>query len=229
MRYGKITQGKFISRPNRFIAIVEVGGREEVVHVKNTGRCRELLVTGATVYLEDSENPNRKTRYDLVSVEKGNLLINMDSQAPNKIFYEWAEASGFFGNITLLKPEHTYKNSRFDCYIEADEGRKIFVEVKGVTLEDEGVVKFPDAPTERGVKHLRELTAAVAEGYEAYVFFIIQMSPVRRFLPNEERHPQFAAALREAAERGVNVFALDCDVTPGQVSAKDFVQVCLKE
>lgn len=227
MKYGKIIEGKFISRPNRFIAIVEIEGREEVVHVKNTGRCRELLVPGATVYLEDSENEKRKTRYDLVSVRKGNLLINMDSQAPNKIFYEWAAKSGFFGNITLLKPEHTYKNSRFDCYIEAEDGRKILVEVKGVTLEEDGIVRFPDAPTERGVKHLRELSEAVAEGYEAYVFFIIQMSPVRHFEPNEERHPQFADALRDAAECGVKVRALDCSVKVGEVVAGDFVEVRL--
>lgn len=226
MKYGKIIKGKFISRPNRFIAIVEIDGREEVVHVKNTGRCRELLVPGATVYLEDTENPARKTRYDLVAVEKGDLLINMDSQAPNKIFYEWAKASGFFGSITLLKPEHTYKSSRFDCYIEAD-GRRIFIEVKGVTLEEDGIVRFPDAPTERGVKHLRELSRAVAEGYEAYAFFIIQMSPVRHFEPNRQRHPQFADALRDAAESGVKICALDCDVKVGEVVAKDFVEVRL--
>ncbi len=227
MKYGKITKGKFISRPNRFIAIVEIDGREEVVHVKNTGRCRELLVPGAIVYLEDSESPSRKTRYDLIAVQKGDLLINMDSQAPNKIFYEWAAKSGFFGNITLLKPEHTYKNSRFDCYIEAEGGRKILVEAKGVTLEEGGIVRFPDAPTERGVKHLRELSEAVAEGYEAYIFFIIQMSPVHHFEPNEERHPEFADALRDAAEHGVKICALDCSVKVGEVTAKGFVEARL--
>ena len=227
MKYGKIIKGKFISRPNRFIAMVEIEGREEVVHVKNTGRCRELLVPGATVYLEDSENPSRKTRYDLIAVQKGDLLINMDSQAPNKIFYEWASTSGFFGNITLLKPEHTYRNSRFDCYIESSDGRKILVEVKGVTLEEGGVVKFPDAPTERGIKHLCELSEAVAEGYEAYIFFIIQMSPVHHFEPNEERHPEFAETLRNAEKSGVKIHALDCRVEAHEIEAKKFIEVRL--
>ena len=153
MRYGKIIKGKFISRPNRFIAIVEIDGNAETVHVKNTGRCRELLVPGATVYLEVSDKPERKTKYDLIAVEKGSLLINMDSQAPNKVVGEWIQNSGYFGEVKLLRPEHTYGSSRFDFYLEADD-RKILIEVKGVTLENDGVVSFPDAPTERGIKHL---------------------------------------------------------------------------
>ena len=172
MKYENIKKAKFINRPNRFIAHIEIDGKEEVAHVKNTGRCKELLTEGATVYVSESDNPERKTRYDLVKVIKGDRLINMDSQAPNKIFHEWVKKGNLFKNITLIKPESKYKNSRFDFYIEAD-GKKIFVEVKGVTLEDKGVVRFPDAPTERGVKHINELISALEDGYEAYIAFVI--------------------------------------------------------
>ena len=224
MRYGKVISGKFISRPNRFIAYVEIDVKEEICHVKNTGRCRELLVEGATVYLEVSDNPGRKTKYDLIAVEKGNLLINMDSQAPNKVFREWASSSGFFGSSPAIFPERKYGSSRFDFYIES-EGRRIFVEVKGVTLENNGIAKFPDAPTKRGAKHLRELSSAISEGYEAYVFFIIQMKGVSVFVPNEDRDPGFARELQAAKANGVGIFALDSVVTPDTLIADAFVKV----
>ena len=225
MIYNNILTGRFIDRPNRFIAHIEIDGTVEVCHVKNTGRCRELLTEGATVYVQRSENPQRLTKFDLIAVEKGERLINMDSQIPNRVFAEWAETSGYFGKATL-RPETTYKNSRFDFYIEAGE-RKIFVEVKGVTLEEDGVVRFPDAPTERGVKHLKELAAARAEGYEAYVFFVIQMEDCRYFTPNRDTHPIFADELRLAQAAGVEVVALNCKVTPDSITAKEFVPVHL--
>jgi len=223
MKYKKVVEGKFISRPNRFIANVNIGGKEVVCHVKNTGRCRELLVSGATVFLEESDNPNRKTKYDLIAVLKGDVLINMDSQAPNKVFYEWAKD---YFKPDFIKPEFTYKNSRFDCYMEKD-GERIFVEVKGVTLENDGVVSFPDAPTERGIKHLLELSDATKNGYTCYVFFIVQMKGVRHFEPNRERHPEFAEALKFASENGVHIKCLDCNVTPDSLTAGDFVKVVI--
>ena len=224
MEYGRTVVGRFLSRLNRFIAHVEIGGVETVVHVKNTGRCKELLVPGATVVLEKSVNPLRKTPYDLIAVYKGQMLINMDSQAPNKVFGEWAASSGFFGVPTLIKPESRFGSSRFDFYIET-EGRKIFVEVKGVTLEHEGVVLFPDAPTQRGARHLRELAEAVREGYEAYVFFVIQMENCRYFTPNDATDPAFASALRSAAAQGVYVKCLNCKVTENTLTAGEFVPV----
>ncbi len=228
MRYGQTIKGKFLSRPNRFIAHVEIDGRETVVHVKNTGRCRELLVPGVTVVLEKSQNPARKTPYDLIAVYKGDRLINMDSQAPNKVFGEWAAESGFFGTPTLIKPESKFGSSRFDFYIET-EGRKLFVEVKGVTLERDGVVLFPDAPTERGAKHLRELAEAVKEGFESYVFFVIQMEECLYFTPNVETDPVFASALQNAAAQGVQVKCLNCKVTEDSLTADGFVPVRMNE
>jgi len=213
MQYHSIKKGIFHARPNRFIAHVEVDGAMEVVHVKNTGRCRELLVPGAVVYLEEGRNPARKTKYDLIAVEKGDLLVNMDAQAPNKVFQEWAEAGGFLPGLTLLRPETTWGSSRFDFYWEAGE-RRGFVEVKGVTLEDEGHARFPDAPTERGVKHLEELIRCQEEGYEAAVCFVIQMVGMKDFAPNDVTHPAFGAALRKAAAAGVRVLAQECMVTP---------------
>lgn len=213
MQYHSIKKGIFHARPNRFIAHVEVDGAMEVVHVKNTGRCRELLVPGATVYLEEGRNPARKTKYDLIAVEKGDLLVNMDAQAPNKVFQEWAEAGGFLPGLTLLRPETTWGSSRFDFYWEAGE-RRGFVEVKGVTLEDEGHARFPDAPTERGVKHLEELIRCQEEGYEAAVCFVIQMVGMKDFAPNDVTHPAFGVALRKAAAAGVKVLAQECMVTP---------------
>lgn len=211
MEYRDIHKARFISRPNRFIARVEVDGREETVHVKNTGRCRELLIPGCTVYLEKSGNPERRTAYDLVAVEKGALLINMDSQAPNKVFGEWVRSGGFRSDIVTLRPETKWGNSRFDFYWESETERG-FVEVKGCTLERGGVALFPDAPTERGVKHLEELMAARREGYRCAVCFIIQMKGCHVFRPNEETHPAFAAALRRAAGEGVEIIAVDCVV-----------------
>ena len=214
MYYENTVTGTFLSRPNRFIAHVEIHGQETVVHVKNTGGCKELLVPGATVVLEKASNPARKTPYDLIAVYKGDRLINMDSQAPNKAFGEWAAESGFFGS------------SRFDFYIET-KGRRIFVEVKGVTLERDGVVLFPDAPTLRGARHLRELAEAVKEGYEAYVFFVIQMEDCLYFVPNAETDPAFASALQEAAGQGVQVKCLSCKVTENSLRTYQFVPVKL--
>ena len=217
MRYGKIQAARFLRRPNRFVAEVELEGRTEAVHVKNTGRCRELLVPGARGYLTPGENPARKTAWDLIAVEKGPLLINMDAQAPNRVFGEWAAAGHFVPGLTLLRPETTWGRSRFDFYWEAGPERRGFVEVKGVTLEQDGVAAFPDAPTERGVRHLEELSAARREGYECAVCFVIQMKGPTRFRPNEATHPAFGAALRAAAEAGVDVLAYDCRVTPDQL------------
>lgn len=215
MEYAHIVPARFLARPNRFIAQVELAGREVTVHVKNTGRCRELLVPGATVYLEKAENPQRKTPYDLVAVDKGGLLINMDAQAPNRVFGEWAAAGGLSG-LTLLRPETVWGSSRFDFYYETAQA-KGFVEVKGVTLEIDGGAYFPDAPTQRGVKHLQELKAARQQGYRAAVCFVIQMKGVDSFSPNDVTHPEFGQALRDAAQAGVEVWAYDCAVTPGSL------------
>ena len=215
MKYEAVVPGRFLMRPNRFVAHVEVDGTEQIVHVKNTGRCRELLYPEARVYLQDwgEEHTGRKTRYDLIAVEKGALLVNMDSQAPNKVFSEWAKEGWFVPGLTHLKPEAKWGNSRFDFYWEAGE-RRGFVEVKGVTLEHDGLVRFPDAPTERGVKHLEELILAKEQGYEAAVCFVVQMEGMRAFSPNDETHPAFGAALRKAAAAGVYVMAMECHVTP---------------
>lgn len=226
MKYTSTQKAKFISRPNRFIAYVEIAGEQKVCHVKNTGRCKELLIPGATVILEGSDNPRRKTEYDLIAVYKGDALINMDSQAPNKVFGEWAGASGCFGKEPLIKPECRYGASRFDFYIES-EGRKIFAEVKGVTLERDGVILFPDAPTERGVKHINELIDAVEKDYEAYIFFVAQMKDCRFFTPNRETHPQFAEALARAVEKGVHIRCVNCDVTEDTLTIDEFVEVRL--
>ena len=217
MKYKNTVVGEFISRPNRFIANVMIDGEEHVCHVKNTGRCRELLVPGCKVILEKSDNPSRRTAYDLVAVYKNEMLINMDSQAPNKVLGEWVAGGGFSDDVTLIKPECTYKNSRFDFYIEVD-GKGIFAEVKGVTLEENGVVLFPDAPTERGVKHIRELIDAAENGYETYIFFVIQMEKCLYFVPNEKMHPDFAEALRLAQSKGVNIRALNCRVSENELS-----------
>lgn len=226
MQYQNIVSGRFADRPNRFIAHVEIDGQVQVVHVKNTGRCKELLIPGATVYLEGNDDPNRKTAWDLVAVEKGERLINMDSQAPNRVFGEWVRAGKFISNVTLVRPETKYGDSRFDFYVEAD-GKRHFIEVKGVTLEENGVVRFPDAPTQRGVKHLEELMAAREQGYEAWACFVIQMSDVTRFEPNDATHPQFGQALRRAEQAGVHVLALDCVVTPNSLTIGKTVPVCL--
>lgn len=226
MKYNNIRHGVFISRPNRFIANVEIDGKIEVCHVKNTGRCKELLTDRANVIVQEFDSPNRKTRFDLISVYKGDRLINMDSQSPNKIFAEWAPKSGIFGNVTLLRPETKFGNSRFDFYMEA-EGKKAFIEVKGVTLEENGVVRFPDAPTERGVKHVRELMECSNAGYDAYIVFIVQMKDVLYLEPNWSTHREFGEALRDAAAHGVRVLAVDCEVTEDTVEARDMVEVRL--
>lgn len=213
MHYDHITEGIFIERPNRFIAYVDINGQTEVCHVKNTGRCRELLVPGAKVYLQDCGSQKRKTRYDLIAVEKNGLLINMDSQAPNKVVAEWLKSGGLHKEIRLIKPESTFNKSRFDFYIEWEEQgelKKGYIEVKGVTLEDESIVRFPDAPTERGVKHVMELCECIEQGYQAYVVFVIQMKGVRYFEPNWKTHPAFGEALLQAEKKGVQILAYDC-------------------
>ncbi len=230
MKYKKIAEGKFISRPNRFIANVEIDGVEQIVHVKNTGRCKELLVPGAKIYLCESDNLLRKTKYDLVAVQKytdnGMILINMDSQIPNDVAQEWLAKCGLFSANAIIKREFTYKKSRFDFYIE-DGNDKIFLEVKGVTLENDGVASFPDAPTERGVKHINELTAAVREGYKAYILFVIQMKGIYKFIPNDITHKEFGDALRKAEAAGVKVIAVDCIVSRNNIEISDYIPVCL--
>lgn len=222
MKYENIVKGIFLERPNRFIAHCEINGKTEVCHVKNTGRCKELLIKGATVYLQKSDNKNRKTKYDLIAVEKGDRLINMDSQVVNNVVIEYLPQ--MFDNITYIKPECKYGNSRFDIYVET-EADKIFVEVKGVTLENDGVVRFPDAPTERGVKHLKEMQKAVTEGYKAYVLFVVQMDNVHYFEPNRATHPEFADTLKEVSENGVKVLAYQCNVTSESITIKNQIPV----
>lgn len=232
MKYQNIVKGIFLSRPNRFIAKVEVNGIEETVHVKNTGRCRELLKEGVTVYLEKSSNPNRKTACDLVAVEKlregkENLLVNMDSQIPNAVAFEWLKGENpLFSQNAKIRREVTFGDSRFDLYVEDGE-RKAFVEVKGVTLEQDGYALFPDAPTERGVKHINELVKAKEAGYEAYILFVIQMKEIHSFSPHKEMHEDFAEALLKAYNKGVKVLAYDCKVTPDSMEIDQEVSVIL--
>lgn len=224
MHYKRIKEGRFISRPNRFIAHIEIEGKEEICHVKNTGRCKELLLPGASVFVQESDNPNRKTKFDLIGVYKGDLLVNIDSQIPNKVFREWVEKSNYFSQLTFIKPEYKYKNSRFDFYLEEGE-KKILVEVKGVTLEEEGVALFPDAPTERGVKHIYELCEGIDEGYEAYLVFIIQMKGIQYFTPNIRTHPAFGEAVKYAIQQGVKILAMDCLVSSDSIIADKFIEV----
>ena len=225
MKYNNIVPGVFLARPNRFIAHIELGGKEEICHVKNTGRCRELLPVGAKVWCEKSNNPARKTKFDLISVQKGSRIINMDSQAPNVATKEWLENGGL-GQIKDLKPESRHGDSRFDFSFTKD-GKTCFLEVKGVTLENDGICAFPDAPTTRGTKHLRELTSLAKEGYGAYVLFVIQMADVAYLHPNDLTDPDFGAALRDAAAAGVQVLAMDCDVTPDTMTLRSPVEVRL--
>ena len=208
MKYLKTLQAKFIDRPNRFIAHVDLNGIVETVHVKNTGRCKELLIKGVTVILEESDNESRKTKYDLIAVYKENFgLINIDSQAPNKVAKEWIESKDY----TYIKPEYTYGNSRIDFYMEKDD-RKYLMEVKGCTLERDGIGYFPDAPTERGVKHIYELIKAREDGYEVSLAFVIQMEGVNEVLPNIETHPEFGVAIDDAKKAGVNIVFIKCRV-----------------
>ena len=211
MHYDNMVPGIFLARPNRFIAHVQIDGQVEVVHVKNTGRCRELLPVGAEVWCQRSDNPNRKTKYDLITVRKGHRLINMDSQAPNAAAKEWL-LSGGLGQIENLRPETFHGDSRYDFSFTRN-GQICFLEVKGVTLENDGICAFPDAPTQRGARHLRGLTQAAQEGYGAYVLFVIQMTDVKHLHPNDVTDPDFGTALREAAANGVTVMAVDCNVT----------------
>ena len=217
MRYGKVVSGTFISRPNRFIAYVDIDGTEHKVHVKNTGRCSEILLPGCIVVLEDSDNPSRKTRYDLIAAYKDDMLINIDSQAPNKAFGEWIISSCFFGRNPIVHPEDTLGDSRFDFMVESGE-RRILIEVKGVTQEHDGVCMFPDAPTERGLKHLRGLDEASTLGYETFIAMIVQMKGMHLFVPNRVTHPEFAEALREVVKGGTGLLVMDCVVTEDSMS-----------
>ena len=225
MRYTNMVPGRFLARPNRFVAHVEINGQVEVVHVKNTGRCRELLPVGAQVWCQRSDNPNRKTAYDLITVRKGERLINMDSQAPNVAAGEWLRAGGL-GKAENIRAEVRQGDSRFD-YAFTLEGKQCFLEVKGVTLENDGVCAFPDAPTQRGARHLRGLKQLAGEGYGAYVLFVIQMADVKYLHPNDVTDPDFSKALREAAAAGVQVLAMDCRVTEDTMEIRKSVQVCL--
>ena len=224
MEYRDVVRGRFLSRPNRFIALVELDGAETVCHVKNTGRCRELLTPGAWVYLTPGAAPGRKTAYDLIAVEKGSRLINMDAQAPNRVFGEFART--FDPQALSVRPEYRFGASRLDFCLERPDGLHL-VEVKGVTLEEGGHARFPDAPTERGVKHLRELISAVEQGHRATAFFLIQMANVTDFAPNDDTHPAFGATLRRAAAAGVRIAAYDCRVTPDSLTVGSPVPVRL--
>lgn len=222
MRYRNIKAAEFISRPNRFIAKVRIDGHEETVHVKNTGRCRELLTEGCRVYLEGSDNPARKTKYDLVAVEKLRsgkppLLVNMDSQVPNAAVEEWLRKGELFSQHAVIRRECTYGSSRFDFRIDEEE-RTSFLEVKGVTLENDGIASFPDAPTERGVKHIHELIRAHKEGFCAYILFVVQMKEMTELRPNDATHKAFGDALRLAQAEGVKLLAYDCIVTPDSIT-----------
>ena len=222
MKYKKVVKGIFISRPNRFIAEVEINGRIETVHVKNTGRCKELLVKGCEVWLSVSDNPNRKTAFDLIATKKEtedgkSILINMDSQVPNDVAEEWLRKGNLFSNDAVIRREVKYGNSRFDFYIE-DGKRTAFLEVKGCTLEKNGVAMFPDAPTDRGVKHIKELSECLKNGHEAYILFVVQMKGVYQFKPNDETHKAFGDELRCAFENGVKIIAMDCNVTPDSIT-----------
>ena len=222
--YQQVIEGKFLARPNRFIAHVETENGVEICHVKNTGRCKELLVPGAKVYLSVSDHPGRKTRCDLVAVEKGNLLINMDSQAPNRVAGE--ALPHLIPGVTYIKPEMVWGASRLDFYLEAGE-KKIFAEVKGVTLEQNGLALFPDAPTERGIKHLQELEKCVQAGYDALLLLVIQMKGVHGFSPNQITHPAFAEAFYHARENGVKILAYDCIVTPDSMTLDAAVPILM--
>lgn len=225
MHYTNIVPGTFLSRPNRFIAHIAISGKPEVCHVKNTGRCRELLQPGVQVYCVDALSPTRKTRYDLIAVQKGTRLINMDSQAPNAAAKEWLLAGGL-GKLDALRSESRHGNSRFD-FSFTKEGVPCFLEVKGVTLEHDGICAFPDAPTVRGTKHLQELTALARQGYGTYVLFVIQMADVSYLHPNDETDPAFSAALRQAAQAGVQLLAMNCAVTPDTMTIRDPVDIRL--
>lgn len=226
MKYNNILRGKFISRPNRFIAHVEINGKIEICHVKNTGRCKELLIPNATVFVQENNNSKRKTKFSLIGVIKEDRIINMDSQVTNKVVHEWILEGNLFDEVVLIKPESKYNNSRFDFYVET-KSKKAFIEVKGVTLESKGIVRFPDAPTERGVKHIRELCDCLKEGYDAYIIFVIQMKNVLHFEPNTETHKEFADALKEAKRHGIHILAVDCEVEEDSINIRNYVNVII--
>lgn len=226
--YPNIYPGTFLSRPNRFLAHVQIGGQEEICHVKNTGRCRELLVPGAAVWCQHHDDPKRKTQWSLISVQKDQRMVNLDSQVPNRLALEYVRAGGLGFVPELVKPEQAFGSSRFDLYYEAGPHRG-FVEVKGVTLEEHGTARFPDAPTQRGRKHLLELQKAAAEGYEAWVLFVLAMPDIRRFEPNWPRDPDFAEAFCQAADNGVRIRAMECAVTADTIVITKEVPVCLKQ
>jgi len=222
MRYENIERGVFIDRPNRFIANVLINGKKEKCHVKNTGRCKELLIEGADVILQRNDSPTRTTSLDLIAVFKGETMINIDSQVPNKVVEESIET--IFDNIEFVKREFVYGESRIDLYLESD-GKKILIEVKGVTLEDNGVALFPDAPTERGLKHIKELENSIFEGYEPHIIFLVQMSGVEYFMPNYKMHMDFSLELMRASSNGVNIHAYDCTVKADSIEIRDKVEV----
>jgi len=224
--YNNICEGIFRSRLNRFIAEVEIEGKIESCHIKNTGRCKELLLPSAKVYVNHADKPERVTKYDLVAVYKGERLVNIDSQAPNKVFMEYLQTGKYIKDITYIKPEATYSDSRFDFYIETND-RKIFLEVKGVTLEIDNAAYFPDAPTLRGVKHLQCLSGCINKGYEAHVVFIIKMNGITHFAPNNIIHPAFSEALAAAQKAGVKITALDCTVLPDSLTIRNPIQVLI--
>ncbi|MBC5786539.1 DNA/RNA nuclease SfsA [Clostridium facile] len=226
MYYPNIQQAVFLERPNRFIAHILVEGKEQLCHVKNTGRCKELLIPNTTIYVQHHDNPNRKTKYSLIAVQKGELLINMDSQVPNQIVAEWLKTGKLFPDLKLVKPETVFGSSRFDFYLETSQ-KKIFMEVKGCTLEQNGVMMFPDAPTQRGVKHIQELILAKQQGYDAYLIFVIQMKGARYFTPNRLTHPEFADVLLQAEKAGVNILAVDCMVMPDSIEIDQQVLIQL--
>jgi len=226
MKYRNFKKATFINRPNRFVSEIEISGKRAICHVKNTGRLKELLFSGATVLVEESDNPARKTAYDLIAVENNGQIVNIDSQAPNKIAAEWLPKSGLFPAETTFKPEVKHGISRLDFCAETP-SEKIWIEVKGITLNDNGVAKFPDAPTERGIKHLKELTEIVQNGDAAMVLFVVQMKGITAVAPNDKTHPQFGDALRAAASAGVQIVAVDCIVKPGEIYADSILPILL--
>ena len=226
MKYENTERAVFLDRPNRFIAHVDLNWQTETVHVKNTGRCKELLIPGTEVILEESVNPARKTKYDLICVNKSGRWINMDSQVPNKAAAEWIRAGRLFPEEVTLKTEKVYGNSRFDIYVESP-CRKAFIEVKGVTLEENDIARFPDAPTQRGVKHVEELIRCQEDGYEAYLLFVIQMKGIREFEPNWSTHPQFGEVLQKAQNAGVHLLAYDCLIREDYIEIQDPVPIRL--
>jgi len=226
MVYSNIHKGIFRSRPNRFIAEVEINGKVEICHVKNTGRCKELLILGATVYVDYVDSPSRSTAYDLIAVRKGDVLINIDSYAPNRAFGEYLRQRKFLDGISSIKAEAKYGSSRFDFYVETSTS-KVFIEVKGVTLEENGIAMFPDAPTERGIKHLNELASCIADGYNAYVVFVIQMKGISCFTPNYKTHQAFGDTLTKVMAVGVKALAFDCVIKPDEMVIGESIPIKL--